>query len=112
MADRIEVDYAQLEKLGALLSQRAETIEEQMGRLRQSMEGLRSAWLGEASEDFFAEMDDRTMPSMRRLYDVLNRTGDALKQVSQVYRNAEEQASNPFKGGGGAGGNVGGGTGG
>ncbi len=110
MAERIEVDYAQLEKMGALLTQRAETIEDQMNRLRQSMEGLRNMWLGEAADDFFAEMDDRAMPSIRRLYDVLNRTGQTLKQVSQAYRHAEEQAGNLFKGG--SGGGVGGGTGG
>ncbi|MDZ4672440.1 MAG: WXG100 family type VII secretion target, partial [Phototrophicales bacterium] len=110
MIDRIEVDYAQLEKMGALLTQRAETIEEQMNRLRQTMDSLRSAWLGEASDDFFAEMDDRTMPSMRRLYNVLSRTGQTLKQVSQVYRNAEEQGGNLFKGGG-IGGGIGGGAG-
>ncbi|MCL4255552.1 MAG: WXG100 family type VII secretion target, partial [Anaerolineae bacterium] len=111
MADRIEVDYAQLEKLGGLLVQRAETIENQMNRLRQSMDGLRNAWKGEASEDFFVEFEDRAMPSMRRLYDVLNRTGQVLKQVSQTYRQAEEQGGNLFKGGG-IGGGIGGGAGG
>jgi WXG100 family type VII secretion target len=100
MADRIEVDYAQLEKLGGLLAQRAETIESQMNRLRQSMDGLRNSWKGEASDDFFAEFEDRAMPSMRRLYDVLTRTSQVLKQVSQTYRQSEEQAGNLFKGGG------------
>ncbi|PJF30756.1 MAG: hypothetical protein CUN52_03610 [Phototrophicales bacterium] len=106
MADRIEVDYAQLEKLGGLLAQRAETIESQINRLRQSMDGLRNSWKGEASDDFFAEFDDRAMPSMRRLYDVLTRTSQVLKQVSQAYRQSEEQAGNLFKGGavGGVGG--------
>lgn len=53
MAERIEVDYAQLEKMGALLTQRAETVEEQVNRLRQMMEGLRNTWKGEAADDFF-----------------------------------------------------------
>lgn len=38
MSDRIEVDYQQLEKLGVLLIQRAEALEEQMNRLRQTMQ--------------------------------------------------------------------------
>ncbi|MCU0480447.1 MAG: WXG100 family type VII secretion target [Anaerolineae bacterium] len=113
MAERIEVDYAQLEKMGALLTQRAETVEEQVNRLRQTMEALRNVWKGEAADDFFAEMDDRAMPSMRRLQDALSRTGQTLKQVSSAYRQAEEQSGNLFKGGGGGGfGRPGGGFGG
>lgn len=100
MADRIEVDYTQLEKLSGVLTQRAEIIENQINRLRQVMDGLRSSWKGEASDDFFAEFEERAMPSMRRLHDVLTRTGQTLRQISQTYRQAEEQAGNLFKGGG------------
>ena len=110
MTDRIEVDYAQLEKIVQQLRGRNDDLEQHYNQLLSKLRELETQWEGKAADKFFNEMADKALPAYRRLVNALTQTQNALGQVSNVMRTAEEQASNLFKGAGGGSG-VGGGFG-
>lgn len=114
MTDRIEVDYAQLEKIVQQLRGRNDDLEQHYNQLLSKLRELETQWEGKAADKFFNEMADKALPAYRRLVNALSQTQNALGQVANVMRTAEEQASNLFKGagGGGVGGGFGGGAGG
>jgi WXG100 family type VII secretion target len=108
MTNRIEVDYAQLQKVIHILQGRYDELEQHQNHLIAKLRELESNWEGKAADKFFTEMADQAMPAFRRLMDALSKTQSALTQVANLMRAAEEQASNLFKGGGEGGMNRGG----
>lgn len=113
MTDRIEVDYAQLEKIIQQLRGRNDHLDQHYNHLLSKLRDLDGRWEGKAADKFFDEMADKTLPAYRHLMHVLAQTQSALAQVATTMRAAEEQAGNLFKGAGATGefGAVGGGFG-
>jgi WXG100 family type VII secretion target len=111
MSDRIEVDYAELEKIIQQLRGRNDHLDQQYNLLLSKLRDLDDSWEGKAANQFFDEMADKTLPAYRHLMHVLAQTQSALAQVATIMRAAEEQAGNLFKGAGATGefGAVGGG---
>lgn len=99
MTDRIEVDYAQLQQVTKTLQRRADELAQQYNAIINKGRELNDVWQGKAADEFFDEMSDRTLPAMRRLIESLDKTESALNRVMDIYRQAEEQASNLFKAG-------------
>jgi WXG100 family type VII secretion target len=109
MTDRIEIDYVQLEKIRHILQGRLDELEQQYNLLTAKSGELRQSWAGKAADKFFSEMETVAMPSIQRLGEALVKTHNALAQIANLMRNAEEQAGNLFKGGQGGELNTGGG---
>ncbi len=99
MTDRIEVDYAQLDKMVQQLRGRNNDLEQDYRRLLGKFHELQEGWKGKGAEDFSAEIEDIALPAYRRLMSAISQIQTTLVQVAQVMRHAEEQGANLFKSG-------------
>ncbi|MFD3162777.1 WXG100 family type VII secretion target [Herpetosiphon sp. NSE202] len=117
-ADLVQSDY---ERLGQVATQFQKLHDQQTqmeAMVRQTYQQLRSTWQGDAAVAFFAEMDDAIFPTLKRLQTALTSASTLTSQISQTFRQAEEEASKLMKfdgnggaAGGGAGAAAGGGAG-
>jgi WXG100 family type VII secretion target len=102
-ADVIQTQYDQLEQIAARFGRQAEATAQTTSRVQQSLRGLQAGgWEGRGAAAFFGEMDRSILPSMQRLAAALHQSQTVTRQISQVMRAAEEEASRPFRGDGAA----------
>lgn len=111
----IKIQYDQAEAIQKWFADRAEHITELTQRLRGQAEVLRDGgWLGEAADSFYDELDHLCVPALTKLNAALDATSGGFRRAIDIFREAEQNGANRFKGGGvdgGAGGNGGGGAG-
>ncbi|KPL86097.1 WXG100 family type VII secretion target [Herpetosiphon geysericola] len=92
-ADLVQSDY---ERLGQVATQFQKLHDQQTqmeAMVRQTYQHLRSSWQGAAAVAFFAEMDDAIFPTLKRLQTALTSASILTTQISQTFRQAEEEAS-------------------
>ncbi len=98
-ADVIQAHYDQLEQIAARFGQQAEAAAQTTQRVQQSTRALQAGgWEGRGAVAFFGEMERSVLPSMQRLAAALQQGQTVTRQISQVLRAAEEEASRPFRG--------------
>lgn len=99
-ADVIQAQYDQLEQIAVRFGRQAEATGQTTQRVQQSLRALQAGgWKGRGAAAFFGEMDRSVLPSMQRLAAALQQSQSVTRQISQVMRTAEEEASRPFRGG-------------
>ncbi len=96
-AEEIRADYDQLAKVASRFSNQSQQIQQMTQNVQRSMESLRSGWEGRGSQAFFNEMQGNVLPGVRRLDQALQQAARVTQQVSQTVRQAEEEASAPFR---------------
>ncbi|MBM7843856.1 WXG100 family type VII secretion target [Herpetosiphon giganteus] len=92
-ADVVQSDY---ERLGQVATQFQKLHDQQTqmeAMVRQTYQHLRNTWHGDAAVAFFAEMDDAIFPTLKRLQNALTSASTLTTQISQTFRQAEEEAS-------------------
>jgi WXG100 family type VII secretion target len=66
--------------------------------MRQSLDTLRSGdWVGRGATAFFDEMDREILPRVQRLEGALSAAGRLMRQISQVMKQAEDDAAALFR---------------
>ena len=79
------------------LSAQAQATEQMLGKVRSSMSNLENGgWIGRGSDAFFGEMHDEVLPAVERLRQALEEANRVTNQISQVMKQAEEEACSPF----------------
>jgi WXG100 family type VII secretion target len=110
MTERIQIWYEEIEQLATQIHQQAEQVGIILQKVRSQAERLAKSWLGEAAMAFQQEMEEEVMPGLKRLADSLKTGASGVKQISSIYREAEEEAVRQLAGGStaesGAGGRV------
>jgi len=100
-ADIIQAKYDELENIARCFTAQAESQTALTRRLEQNVQALRQGgWVGQGANAFFAEMDGKIFPTMQRLVSALEQAQTVTLQVKEVIQQAEEEAAEPFKGGG------------
>ena len=98
MADEIRANYEQLEQVAAKLANQAEAIQQMLQTVRGGKDKLQDGgWIGRGSDAFLNEMDDIVLPATVRLNEALEQASQATRAISQVLKQAEDQASAPFR---------------
>lgn len=97
MAEEFRAKYDDLEKVATQFSKQSEAINSMQQKLKASMSSLKSGWIGVGSDAFFAEMEQTVLPASNRLKEVLGAASAVTKQISQLSRTAEEEASSRFR---------------
>jgi WXG100 family type VII secretion target len=98
-ANEVQVQYDMLEKMIQRFHTMREDHETMYARLRDSLGALeQGGMVGKAGDKFFAEMSQEALPSLQRLQSAFTTIAQALADVMRVIRDAEQQASNLFKG--------------
>jgi WXG100 family type VII secretion target len=99
MADEIRADYEQLQEVATRFANQSQATQDMLQRVRNSMSKLEDGgWIGRGSDAFFNEMNGEVLPATERLRQALEEGSQATNKIVQVVRQAEEEASSPFKG--------------
>ena len=96
-ADIIQAQYDQLEVLARRFGKQADMQTALQKQLQTHVERLRNGgWAGHGSAAFFAEMDGKVFPAVKRLIDALQRAESVTLQIGEIVQRAEEEAARPF----------------
>jgi WXG100 family type VII secretion target len=97
-SDEIKADYEQLEQVAGRFANQAQAIEEMLQSIRSSMDPLENGgWIGRGASSFFSEMSSEVLPACQRLINVLHDASQATKDIANVMKRAEDEASSPFR---------------
>jgi WXG100 family type VII secretion target len=98
MAEKTECNYDELQQLTKMLQKEAEEMNQLLSQTRGKADALHGdGWIGRGADKFFAEMQQLILPSMTRLVNALNQASQSANQISEIYRQAEDEAQNGFK---------------
>ncbi len=98
MYDEIRADYDQLEQVASQFANQSQAIQQMLQNVRGSMDPLEGGgWIGRGSDAFFAEMQSEVIPANERLQQALDEANRVTKQIVQVVKQAEDDASSPFR---------------
>ena len=96
-AEEIRADYDQLAQVASRLTNQSQQIQQMTQNVQRSMETLRTGWEGRGSQAFFNEMQSKVLPGVNRLHQALEQAARVTQQISNTVRQAEDEASAPFK---------------
>ncbi len=101
-ADLVQSDYDHLGQVATRFQKLYDQQSQMESMLRQTYQQLRSSWQGDAAVAFFGEMDATIFPTLKRLQTTLTTASAVTSQISQTFRQAEEEAAKGinFDGGG------------
>lgn len=96
--DRIRADYDELAAIAHEMQQEGYGVDSLIVRLRRCVDALEyGGWIGRGASAFYSEMHNDVFPALHRLANALLDGGDAVSQISQILRDAEEEASALFQ---------------
>jgi len=94
---KIQADYDELAAIANQFAQEAAAAEQLANRLRSLVGELEGGgWIGRGADAFYGEMHDLVEPGLDRLIRALEDGGSAIKQISTLISNAEQDASSLF----------------
>ncbi|MBE2235606.1 MAG: WXG100 family type VII secretion target [Anaerolinea sp.] len=96
-ADEIRADYEQLAQTAKRFDTQGQQIQQMAQNVQRSVETLRNGWEGRGAHAFFGEMQGTVLPGVNRLHQALTHAGRVTQQISRLLRQAEEEASQPFR---------------
>jgi len=95
MAERISVNYEELEQISKLFDQQFDRTEDLVKTIRACMEQLQSGgWIGLGAESFYAEMEELVFPGLDRLCQAFQMASETTMQAAERYAEAEDQSVN------------------
>jgi WXG100 family type VII secretion target len=98
MADEIRADYDRLEQVANQFANQSQAVGQMLQSVRGSMDPLEGGgWIGRGSDAFFEEMNSEVLPASQRLQEALDEASRVTKQIIQTVKQAEEEASSPFR---------------
>lgn len=98
MYEEIRADYDQLEQVANQFANQSQAIQQMAQNIRSSMDPLEGGgWIGRGSDAFFAEMQSDVIPASERLQQALDEANRVTKQIVQIVKQAEDDASSPFR---------------
>lgn len=98
MSDEIRADYDRLEQVANQFANQSQAIGQMLQKVRGSMDPLEGGgWMGRGSDAFFSEMNSEVLPASQRLQEALDEANRVTRQIIQTVKQAEEEASSPFR---------------
>jgi WXG100 family type VII secretion target len=96
--DLIRADYDQLQEVAKRFASAAQTVQEMNDKIADAYNNLIGDhnWVGTAANAFVLE-DMKTWESQNNLVKALEEAGQVTERIAQSLKQAEEEASNPFK---------------
>lgn len=97
-ASQVRAHHEELQKISSSFNSQGSAIASVNGKLKSNLETLRGGdWIGKGATAFFKEMEGEVMPAMSRLQKAMTEAGRVTNQISQLMKQAEEEASRWFK---------------
>jgi WXG100 family type VII secretion target len=96
-APLIRADHDELRNIAHTFAASADLFAERWTQIGNCYERLRSGdWRGEGAAEFFAVMEGEIFPRFARLREALDEASEITKDVSRIFNEAEEGASQIF----------------
>lgn len=98
MTDEIRVDYEAIEKIQTIFAREANAVTQLLQnvlRVQKQLQG--GGWIGRGSDAFYAEMDEKINPAVRRLIEALTDASRTSKEIRAFMQEAEQEASSRFR---------------
>ena len=97
-APRVRADYDILRQMSAGWRQQASETTRSLQALRSQMQTLEGGdWEGKGAKAFYSEMNSDVLPTMQRLANALNVAADTTQKISDVMKQAEDEAASYLK---------------
>lgn len=95
----IQAKYEELAVIARKFGQQAQATVDLRSRIVRSVQALeRGGWQGQGATAFFAEMNGTIYPAMQRMIRAFEEAHSVTLQISDIMRQAEEEAAAPFRG--------------
>jgi WXG100 family type VII secretion target len=96
-APTVRSDYDQLKNVSQSFSSQADTLNGMNQNLQGNIDTLQGGdWIGQGAQAFYKEMGDQVMPTLKRLQKAMTESARITQQISQIMKDAEENASKCF----------------
>lgn len=96
-APTVRSDYDQLKNVSQSFSSQADTLNGMNQNLQSCVATLQDgAWIGQGAQAFYKEWGDSTLPMLKRLQNAMSESARITQQISQIMKEAEENASKCF----------------
>ena len=96
--DEIRADYERLDKVANQFADQCQAIQQMLQGVKSAMDPLEGGgWIGRGSDAFFSEMQGEVIPASERLQQALDEASRVTRQIVQTVKQAEEEASSPFR---------------
>lgn len=93
----VRANYDELRTIQQSFSRQADAVAQTNQQLKARMETLKSGdWIGKGATAFYQEMDGQVMPALTRLQRALTEAARLTAQISQLMKQAEDDASGCF----------------
>jgi len=99
-APRVRSDFDALQRISGQFKGQADTIRQMQKALKDKMQVLQGKdWVGKGADKFYGEMNGSLLPAVQRLATALDSAARVTTKISQVMKQAEDDAATLFKGG-------------
>jgi len=103
-ASKVRSDYDALKQVAQSFSQQAQATAQTLQQVRSQKETLQGGdWIGQGATAFYSEMDSQVLPTVQRLQRALEESARITSQISQIMKQAEDDAARVLKGDGSGG---------
>lgn len=93
-APRIRADHDQLARIATTFGRQSESARRSLQRIQRQVDILQGGdWIGKGAQAFYKEMDQDVLPALTRLTDALSQAQKTTAQISQILKQAEEDAA-------------------
>ena len=97
-APKVRAHHEELQKISSSFGSQSSAIAGINGKMNSAFQTLHGGdWIGKGANAFFKEMEGEVMPSMKRLEKALSDAARITNQISQIMKQAEDEASSFFK---------------
>ncbi len=94
----LQVNYDEVGQIAQTLRAEGEEIASLHAQTRQRMDSLRREWSGVAAQAFQREMNDSLLPATQRVSNALFAAEQALVEIANIIRQADDETVGYFKG--------------
>jgi WXG100 family type VII secretion target len=100
-APKVRSDYESLARIATVFRQEADKSRQMLQNVRSKMDVLRNGhWIGKGADVFYREMDSAVLPALGKLVTALESAAETTTRISQIMRQAEQDAAALFRLGG------------
>jgi WXG100 family type VII secretion target len=97
MPGKIRAQYNDIKQAGQAFSNESNAIQSMSNQLKARTEDLHGkGWQGLGSDAYFKEMEGTILPALKRLEAALNSMSSTMKQVHDLFHNAENDVNQLF----------------
>ena len=96
-APTVRSDYDQLNNVAQNFNSQAEALNGMIQNLKSCVDTLQGGdWIGQGAQAFYQEWGDQDLPTLQRLQNAMSEAGRITQQISQLMKEAEDNASKCF----------------